>query len=743
MSVFHTKESKSLLAKLMAEEDIQVRHENIQTAYFDVKNRVLAIPMWKDISNDLYDLFVGHEVGHALYTPSDENVLKDAYSRSNKSFINVIEDARIEKMMKRKFMGLRTSFIKGYKDLIARNFFEINDVSPKNISFIDRINFYFKTASATNLVARDWFNEEELTWVQRIEKLETFDEVADISEELYNYLKEKSEQETESQESSVNIEFSEESSDTTDMNEFSDSDTKDSDETDGSNDFDTEKSDESDESDESEKMGSGTQTTADGDYTDNSEKTSTVTSGPEGGTNIDIDEFSSITDNAFESNSKNLVDKSAVNIQYVNMSNTHKWENHVQDYKEVVNDLYSQMYEIDDLYPDFLSDNKNAISYLVKEFEMKKSADAHARSLTANSGQINSGKLWSYQINEDIFKKKTVVPDGKNHGMIMLVDWSGSMHGNVYQTVRQTVTLASFCRRVGIPFEVYGFNDNGGNDFAKMEISDYFQYVMHTLKKGDLIPNRNLNLRNYISSRMNANEFKIACNLFLNAGKKIDRNYWGNSWNKDGLSSTPLDDALIVVDKIISKFRKENSLQKVNLVVLTDGESNQGIDYYKEDGNQWDGIDCPHFGSVSSHRRRTKTVIVDRDTNKIATYEGTKSFTSFMVSFLKEKHNINTIGFYLVGGSRGDAKRAVSRYVAKNYYEITGLVRQLRKENYLVSKSEGYDSYYIVSAVDAKTEELEINSDMTKNKIAKAFMKHNVSKKSNRQMLNKFVDLVK
>lgn len=742
MSVFHTKESKSLLAKLMAEEDIQVRHENIQTAYFDVKNRVLAIPMWKDISNDLYDLFVGHEVGHALYTPSDENVLKDAYARSNKSFINVLEDARIEKFMKRKFMGLRTSFIKGYKDLIARNFFEINDVPPENISFIDRINFYFKTASASNLIARDWFTEEEMTWVSRIEKLETFDEVADTAEELFVFMKEKQEkEEQQSGESNESVsEISEEfSDDMNSNNEQSSEDTEDETSDDTQNSGDTQNSDESNESEEN---NSGTQTTGNGDYKDESQKNTSVSSGSEGAKKGKVNEFSSITDNALERNSQDLVDKNAVHIDYANISNTHNWKNHVQDYKEVVNDLISQLNQVKELYPDFLNDNKNAISYLVKEFEMKKSADAHARSMTANSGQINSGKLWSYQINEDIFKKKTVVPDGKNHGMIMLVDWSGSMHGNVYQTVRQTVTLASFCRRVGIPFEVYGFNDNGGNAFCKMELEDYYSYVMSTLKTGDIVPSRALNLRNYLSSRMNANEFKIACNLFLNAGEQIDRSYWYNSWTKDALSGTPLDDALIVVDKIIYKFRKENSLQKVNLVVLTDGESNSGMDFYKENGQSYDNNNIPYFGSISTYRRK-KTVIVDRDTNKVATYDNRKTFTSFMISFLKEKHNINTIGFYLVGGSRGDAKRAVSRYVAKNWSQVSELVRQLRKDNYLVSQSEGYDAYYIVNAIDAKTEELEVNSEMSKSKIVKAFMKHNVSKKSNRQMLNKFVDLVK
>ena len=28
---------------------------------------------------------------------------------------------------------------------------------------------------------------------------------------------------------------------------------------------------------------------------------------------------------------------------------------------------------------------------------------------------------------EDIFKRLSIIPDAKNHGMILLLDWSGSM----------------------------------------------------------------------------------------------------------------------------------------------------------------------------------------------------------------------------------------------------------------------------------------------------------------------------
>ena len=63
-------DSKSLLAKLMATENLTVEQKNVRTASFDVKNRILTVPKLDEkISSQLYDLFMGHEVGHALYTP--------------------------------------------------------------------------------------------------------------------------------------------------------------------------------------------------------------------------------------------------------------------------------------------------------------------------------------------------------------------------------------------------------------------------------------------------------------------------------------------------------------------------------------------------------------------------------------------------------------------------------------------------------------------------------------------------
>ena len=118
MAVNH--EIKSHLAKLLATEDLIVEHKQVDTACFNVHTRVLTLPMWEKASNSVYDMLVGHEVGHALYTP-DENWLEKVAIPPQ--FVNVVEDARIEKLMKRRYAGLAKTFFKGYQELNDEDFF--------------------------------------------------------------------------------------------------------------------------------------------------------------------------------------------------------------------------------------------------------------------------------------------------------------------------------------------------------------------------------------------------------------------------------------------------------------------------------------------------------------------------------------------------------------------------------------------------------------------------------------------
>ena len=96
-----------MLAKLLAKENLTVEHGNYKTAWFDVKNRVLGLPIWKDHGKDVYDLLVGHEVGHALYTPYEGiHSSNEEIKGCPRDYINVVEDARIERKIRETYPGL-------------------------------------------------------------------------------------------------------------------------------------------------------------------------------------------------------------------------------------------------------------------------------------------------------------------------------------------------------------------------------------------------------------------------------------------------------------------------------------------------------------------------------------------------------------------------------------------------------------------------------------------------------------
>ena len=191
-----TQETKSQLAKLLATENIRIEHKKMSTAAFDPKNRVLYCPIWKDMSGDLYDLLMGHEVGHAQYTPPDGwHDAACANGKNFKSFLNVIEDARIEKKIKRKYPGLRTSFVRGYKELMDRDFFGIGRRDVNKMSFINRLNLYTKSDYTMSIQ----FGAKEKELVDRVRAVESWDDVLKITGEVYAYAKEEQEENEELQ----------------------------------------------------------------------------------------------------------------------------------------------------------------------------------------------------------------------------------------------------------------------------------------------------------------------------------------------------------------------------------------------------------------------------------------------------------------------------------------------------------------------------------------------------------------
>ena len=187
-------EIKSQLAKLLATEDLVVENRDVDTAQFNVGTRVLTLPLWKRASNTVYDLLVGHEVGHALFTPDEDWTKK---IKVPQQFVNVCEDARIEKLMKRKYPGLAKTFYEGYNELNEQDFFELDGEDINNFNLADRANLHFKSCSIISIS----FSYVEKQIVDLIGASETFDDTLNAAKVLYEYCAEKQkEQEQEKRE---------------------------------------------------------------------------------------------------------------------------------------------------------------------------------------------------------------------------------------------------------------------------------------------------------------------------------------------------------------------------------------------------------------------------------------------------------------------------------------------------------------------------------------------------------------
>ena len=112
---------------------------------------------------------------------------------------------------------------------------------------------------------------------------------------------------------------------------------------------------------------------------------------------------------------------------------------------------------VDKDFVEFKRSAQKEVNYLVKEFECRKAADSYARATTARTGVLDCTKLHTYKYDEDLFKKVTTLSDGKNHGLVFVLDWSGSMSDVMIDTCKQLFNLVWFCKKVSIPFEVYAF----------------------------------------------------------------------------------------------------------------------------------------------------------------------------------------------------------------------------------------------------------------------------------------------
>ena len=223
-------------------------------------------------------------------------------------------------------------------------------------------------------------------------------------------------------------------------------------------------------------------------------------------------------------------------------------------------------------YTNLQQEQKAMVNHMVNLFNQKRSATAHKRARRAKTGVLDTVKMTNYKWSEDIFRQIKVMPEGKNHGFFMLVDWSGSMSDKIIETVKQTIMLAEFCRRVNVPFRVAAFSSTGAEYLRNKERAEYV--------KGDLEPLYGTCLVEYLSSDLKKADFDKAATIFFDGaiGSTYDRTSYRCSGHKfDSLGSTPLDEGIMIASERMMQMRAAGKCEIMNLIVLTDGEASSNM----------------------------------------------------------------------------------------------------------------------------------------------------------------------
>ena len=786
---------KDNLARLMAGENLTVVHRKTPTAYFDLKNRLLCCPIFKeDISPELYDLFMGHEVGHALWTPYEGVHSAVTKNKTLKGYLNVIEDVRIERNIRNKYQGLRKSFFTAYNELMEMDFFGVKGKNLQELSLIDKINLITKCGSRINIK----LSKEEQFFLDWAMKCETWEEVEECATAIYEWSKE-NETRTEQDEQLVPQMF--------DIGDEEEDEEGEEEEQEGES-WEESYSDSEEEEEDNlpevpETTGSGQETEEEESEEEAEEEERKETGGVSNqGTPEQYDDEDgareSITEHNAHNNEEQFISETNIVRTQINLKEKGFSDfvtDTLYDYKLVLND-WKEYYERageDSYYGNRIeptkkralhtfkkleSKNKAIINHMAKEFEMRQTALSSRHAFTGKTGKLDMNRLAKYQIVDDVFKRVTYLPDGKNHGVNILLDWSGSICNEVQDLLEQTFILTMFCRKVNIPHRVYLFSDNISK--RQVEVDDHTSYWRD--RCGYLVE--------IFSNEMNSKEYKemflnmstlynhyMTDNIRYGRGGKFAKKLEGwNNWfegcqfidpdqcgyidmptdvyptSKYSLGGTPLDTTLVAMRGLLPQFNKAYGIEKSILTVITDGYSHSAdilklSDKEQEeqreqmgDGDSWD------FGQERD--------IIDPINGRVYPYE-VKERSYYRNDFKKTQNLLDwvskttgvTVTGYFVCGRKGDMISLLqSCGEIENTYDHDGTIQTMwtkaRKEG-VVIKVHGYNKLFLTSASNLGTDGTESLDDeligAKKATILSKFKKNQNAKSTSRFLTNEFI----
>lgn len=728
--------ASDLTAKLLAQENLMVHRGAVRTASFDLKNRVLVLPNWRDMSKECEDLMIGHEVGHALYTDAvcSGKSIHEAAEEAGIPFgyINIIEDARIERMVKDKYPGIRKSFFTGYRELWEKGFFGVGSDNVNTYSLIDRINLYFKVG----IYAGVKFNEAEKALVKRIESTNSIDEVFAIAKEVLELAKKQ-------------FETAKQKYDELDL------EAKDGEEHEADFDADLDYGDDFDYDEE-----------------DDPDLKPGNVAGKRDNPNQKNDQFKPEdtirTQSHFDKKMEELADTT---LEFVNVTLQPLTESQLNEfvvsYKTIADRVKqypftpTHRYNEDSLaksikdFESYVVQSNRVVNYLVKEFELKKSADIYRRARKAKRGQLDVSKLYNYKFAEDIFKRVTVLPIGKNHGMVMLVDWSGSMCDQANDTIKQIYSLVTFCKRVNIPFRVYAFstewqdttNDSSYDEklLSDMKHRQRTKAYLNSLKADALVLNREFSLLEFFSNEMKVNEINEMAKQLFCMTHQSESNY-GYIWVPGmGMGGTPLNESLAWASTYLRLFKAKYLVDRLSFIVISDGA---GSPLSQSMVQTSDGLRVGSF----RHYGKTRYTLTSEITQKSYEFntEDTIEQTNAMISHIKDV-GVDTVGIFLHRKTVRGARAALETFVYRNREarkdrnaietHAMNMLRDMKDHDVALIPNTSFGKLFLVPVTSIKPiDDIEVDSTTSAKSVASKFSKFMTRQRTSKVFLDKFVE---
>lgn len=691
-------------ARLMATENIGVRIDTrASTASFDTQARVLTMPNW-DASDRLRDMLVAHECAHAIFTDATDlpTLVRERVGANfaiAKDYLNVVEDARIDRLIQRRYPGTRRDYAAGYREMIEKDFFGINGRNVNRLPLIDRINLHFK-----GMEGKIAFDAIERTFVDRIEAAETFDEVCEIARDLYEYAASKKQEEQEQQEQNAAGAGSEgEEEDGEDTQSLG-----------------GEQSEEGEEDAAAAPAG-----------TEESEEECGTEEDAAASNGYDKDPSPCTTQQELERNQQSLVNDdvrdSVTAFRFPRLAGINL-DKIIFPYASILAEgegtiSPGQFDSWAKEWQEFKSGAKATVQHLASMFDRKKAAAVAARTQVAKTGRLDMTMLHKYKMTEDIFLRNRIEIKGKNHGIVVYVDWSGSMNGCMEETIAQATVLAMFCKKVGIPFRVYGFttfrNESRNVDpysLRRPEDHLYEAPLDYTLpwdaperrERMNLAP---FSLLEIFSSEMSNQEFdRMGTYLrqFAPRRAQVIRCLQ--------LTGTPLNESIIAAMPIGLKFKATYNIDVLNSIWLTDGEG----------GN-------PFFGAIGTTQIR--------ETGEVFNITRDRSGTDTLFRIYKRLVGGNLIGFFL------DTKKRIESTI---YYSgdrnAQARIEKFRTNKFIEQKHDGYDTYFLLDksvAVYTGSDTMEsLPETASSTRVLNAFRKDLVKRAISRPLLNSITDRI-